>query len=100
MRTSNGTLRAVAAAVAAPKPAFAGSERPEFMVAPVYSAFSRVMLVGLLNVAVVDRVVMGAAFTALKTSPRNSKVLDSWNFQKWNLRATDRSGIIWGQYRM
>ncbi len=47
------------------------------------------MLVGLLNVAEVDRPVMGSAFTALKMSARNSKVLDSWNFQKWNLRTTD-----------
>jgi len=78
----------------------AGSDRPEFTTPLVYSGFARVMLAGLLNVAVVDRPVIGSAFTALKMSPRNSKVLASLNFQKWNLRTTDTSGIIWGQYRM
>ena len=66
---------------------------------PEYSGFSRVMLVGLLNVAVFDRPVIVLGVYCVEDVRPELEGLGLLNFQKWNLRTTDKSGIAVGQYR-
>ncbi len=90
-----------AAPVAAPKPAFFGSCRPEAMLpSALYSLFCSAMPVGVLKVAVEFLAFNCTVFSVLKISARNSKLRDSWNFQKRNRRTTDVSTLSVGQPRI
>jgi len=75
------------------KPRSGASLYPRYVAAGIELRVRRVMLVGLLKVAVVLRPVMNAGIECFENIRAGTRTSGLFEFQKWNFRTTDVSMI-------